>query len=252
MKIFKELEKARNKKRIKNADEYKFYQEHKTLLSQNAYFDKYNECTQLFDIICANIVINGIINKNTLDNLIEEEYFDNKNENVELIKQNIKEKTLDLPYAKINDLKIYIPFFDYSTNEVYSNNNEKMFQEPYIYLRENFKPFLCNPFLYYGVDLFNSLFTKLIMVDESATCVAYYHYDFDAIFVINRQGGLDNTIFLFDKRLKKPKRSNIVERIRPLIKSYFDGNINDFIYLLYKNELISYKVFRKICNGKKL
>ena len=51
---------------------------------------------------------------------------------------------------------------------------------------------------------------------------------------------------------KHPKFNHIVERIKPVIKAYFDGNLNDFIYLLYKNELISYYVFRKICKEKNL
>ena len=252
MKLFKILEKECNKTKINRSEEYKFYSANKFELNKNSYFEEYTEARDVFDIICANIVIWGIKNKETLDKIIDEEYFSVSERKIENIKKEINDRALDLPYFKIRNIKVYIPFFNLNTNAIYSINSEKMSEEPYINLADNYNAFLTNPFTTYGVDIFDFLSTKLVRILESSTAVAFYHFDFNVIFIINRQGSLDNTIYLFDKKIKKPNYSHIVERIKPVVQAYFDGNLNDFIYLLYKNELISFKVFRKICKEKKL
>ena len=252
MKLFKILEKECNKRKITRSEEYKFYNSNRYELSTNSYFAEYAEASDVFDIICANIVIWGIKNKKELDKIIDDEYFLVNGKNIEEIKKEINDRILDLPYLKVRNIKVYIPFFNLNTNAIYSVNNEKMSQEPYINLADNYNAFLTDPFTTYGVDIFDFLSTKLVRILESDTAVAFYHFDFNVIFIINRQGSLDNTIYLFDKKIKKPNYSHIVERIKPLIQAYFDGNLNDFIYLLYKNEFISYKTFRKICKEKKL
>ncbi len=252
MKLFEILEKECNKKKINHSEEYKFFNANKSLLSINPLFEKYADVHDIFDVICANIIINGIKNKDLLDKVIEEEYFSNKEKNVEIIKQEIKDRIIDLPYLKVNKVKVYIPFFNLNTNIVYSVNSEMMFREPYINLVSNYDAFLTNPFNTYGADIFNFLSTKLVRISESTTTIAFYHFDFNTIFIINRQGSLDNAIYLFDKNIKKPDYSHIVERIKPLIQAYYDGKLTDFIYLLYKNKFISYKVFTKICKEKKL
>lgn len=252
MKLFKILEKQSNKKKITHSEEYKFFYQNRYELSKHTYFVKYNDVHDIFDIICSNIVIHGIKNKEILDKVIEEEYFASSERKIENIKQEIDDRILDLPFLRVNKIKVYIPFFNLNTNIIYSVKNEMMSQEPYINLSSNYEPFLTNPFYTYGVAIFDFLSTKLVRIMESETAVAFYHFDFNAIFIINNQGSLDNIIYLFDKKIKKPNVSHIVERMKPVIQAYFDGNLNDFIYLLYKNEFISYKVFRKICKEKKL
>jgi len=252
MKLFKRLEKARNKKNIRKSDEYRFYNENKLLLSKNPNFVKYLECNDIFDVICANIVLYGIKNKDALDKIIEEEYLSSSERQISNIKAEIKERIIDLPYMKVNNYKVYIPFFNFNTNYVYAENNEEIINEPYTNLQDNYNAFLTDPFTTYGVSLFDSLFTKFVRIDECQSSVAFYHFDFNAIFIINRQGSLDNIIYLFDKNMKHPNHTNVIIRIRPLVRAYFEGRLNDFIYLLYKNELVSYSVFRKICSEKQL
>jgi len=252
MRLFKILEKESNKKFIKKSNEYKFYIENRNLLDKNSFFQKYYNCNDIFDIICANMVIESIKNKEQLDKIIEEEYITSTERRLDNIKDEIAGKILEFPYLKVNNSKIYILFFNINTNNIYAVHSEKMVQEPYVNLANNYDAFISDPFANYGVDAFDSLFTRLVRIDECETSVAFYHYDMNAIFIINRQGGLDNIIYLFDKNIKKPKYGHIVERIRPVIKAYFNGNLNDFIYYLYRNELISYYVFRKICKDKNL
>jgi len=252
MKLFKILEKESNKKKIRKSDDYKFFNENKFELNKNPYFEKYGEVSNIFDVICSNIVICGLQNKEKLDKIIEEEYFASGERKIENIKNEINERIIDLPYLKVQNIKVYIPFFNINTNAIYSLRSEQMSNEPYVNLAENYSAFLTDPFTTYGVDIFDFLSTKLVRIDECATAVAFYHFDFNAIFIINRQGSLDNVIYLFDRNIKHPNFNHIVDRIRPVIKAYFDGNLNDFIYLLYKNSLISYNTFRKICKEKKL
>ena len=224
-----------------------FFRNFKGILKSNPIFNKYLEINNDFDIIRVNIIIKSIINKDELDNIINDMYIANANVGVESIKDDIKEKISDLPYISYDNFKIYIPFFNKATNIIYSNESEKMFQYPYVSLFKKFEPFFVDAFETYNIDLFNSLFTQLVKISESNTSVAFYHYDFNAIFIINRQGTLDNIIYLFDKHMKNPHKYNIIEKVRPLVNAYYDNDLSLFIYLLYKNDLVSYYVFRKIC-----
>ena len=250
--IFKILKKARNKKAIKRSEEYTFFKKFKGMLKSNAAFNKYLDIEDDFDIVKANIIIRSIINKEELDSIIDEEYVTNQNESTEKIKKRIKERICDLPYIKYGNYKVYVPFFNKSTNIVYGEENEKVFQYPYISLAKKYDSFIIDPFESYNVDLFSSLFTQLVKIDESFTSVAFYHYDFNAIVIINKQGTVDNVIYLFDKYMKNPHKYNIIDKVKPLVQAYYNNDFNHFVYLLYKNDLISYHVFRKICKTSKL
>ena len=119
-------------------------------------------------------------------------------------------------------------------------------------MAKKYDSFIIDPFESYNVDLFSSLFTQLVKIDESFTSVAFYHYDFNAIVIINKQGTVDNVIYLFDKYMKNPHKYNIIDKVKPLVQAYYNNDFNHFVYLLYKNDLISYHVFRKICKPSKL
>lgn len=245
--VYNILKRERDKKGISNCKEMIFFHKFKGILKSNPIFFKYLEIDNDFDIIKANIIIKSIINKDELDNIINDMYVANANLSVESIKDDIKERISDLPYIAYDNFKIYVPFFNKATNIIYSNESEKMFQYPYVELYKKFEPFFIDPFETYNIDLYSSLFTQLVKILESDTAVAFYHYDFNAIFIINRQGTLDNIIYLFDKHMKNPHKYNIIEKVRPLVEAYFNNDLSLFIYLLYKNDLVSYYVFRKIC-----
>ncbi len=252
MKLFDYLYKVRNKRHFINSDEYIFFNKYKHLLEDEQSFMFYADTESLFDILKANIIIKGILNKNTIEQIIEEEYLNkNFNTNNEII-ENIKERSLDLPYLRVEDQKIYIPFFNRSTNLVYTTNFEEILKEPYIDLTKKYAPFVVNPFETYQMDLFESLFTKFVRVMEDETSVAFYHYDLRTIFIINKQGYLDNYICLFDKYLKNPSEERIIDRIRTVIKYYYENNLTSFLYSLYENSLISYYVYRRLCKWKKI
>ena len=250
--LFEILEKNRNKKAYRHSDEVVFYKKFKGMLKIHPFFSKYLECENDFDIIKANIIIKSIINKEEFDKIINDSYISLNTKNIDEIKDSIKEKTADLPYIDYDNFKVCIPFFNKTTNIVYSQDNEKMNDYPYIDLNKKFEPFLVDAFSTYTTNLFSSLFTQLVKVDESKTSVAFYHYDFNAIFIINRQGTLDNVIYLYDKYLMNPHKFNVIERVKPLVKAYYNNDLLEFVNILYKNGFVSYLVFRKICKVKKI
>lgn len=245
--VYKILEKNKNKFSNNNEEEL-YFSKYKYLLKQDSNFNKYLENVTPFTLIQANIIIRGLKNKEDMDNLIIEG-FNNKISNLNDI---LKERCLDYPYIKYDDYRVYFPFFNRITNEVYSNEVNRLKDSPYNDLFLNYKPFIVDPFDTYGVDLYDSTFTKLVRVDEDLTSVAFYSYHMNAIFIINKQGTLDNVIYLFDKYLKNINKSHVIDRVKEVVKCYYSNNLHLFITTLYKNEFISYKVYKRLCKAKKI
>lgn len=245
--IFKILEKEKNSKTF-NDEESDFFYKNKNILKCDPAFAKYLLVENDFDIIKANIVIRGLKNKEDIDTFIIEGF---KN-NIPNFSGILKERCLDYPCIKYDDYKVYFPFFNRITNGVYSNELSKLKDNPYSDLFLNYKAFLVDPFDTYGIDLFDSSFTKLVKVSEDLTTVSFFSYHLNCIFVINRQGGIDTMIYLFDKHLKHPNKSHVIDRVKVVLESYYTNQMRDFVSSLYKNEFISYKVFKKICKVKKI
>ncbi len=252
MKIFDYLYAQRKLSLFNNSDEMMFYKKYKHLLEDNVNFATYLDIENFFDVIKANIIIKTIINKNNIDKIMEEEFLNTNFNSNEEIYEKIRERSLNLPYIKTEEQKILIPFFNKSTNLVYSRDFNKINEEPYINLKKKYAAFLVNPFETYKIDLFDSLFTKLIKVSEDLTTVAFYHYDVNTIFIINKQGYLDSFITLFDRHMKRYNKDHIIDRIRVIINFYYENNLTAFIYALYEQKLISYFVFRRLCKWKNI
>jgi len=250
--LFKELDKEKNNKVIFKSEDYQYFNENKNILKSNTFFNHYLEAKDSFDIIKANIIIEGLKNKEIIDDIIYKEYKLKDELKIEEIKSRIKEKCLDLPCLKLDEYKVFFPFFNQTTNFVYSNNNEKLLENPYKNIMEDYSSFLIDPFETYGANLFDSSFTHLVKVNEDNFTIAFYSYFLSAILIINKQGSLDNIIYLFDKHIKRPNKSRVIERIKPVIEAYYNCNLNEFVYLLFNNELISYKVFKNICKIKNI
>ncbi len=249
--VFKVLEKNKNNKIINKSDEVKFYDTYCEILYDNN-FSKYTEINNCFDIVKSNIIIRSILNKNTMDKIIKEEMTNHDFNTIEEIQNNIINKIYNLPYMKYQDFKIYIPFFNIYTNNIYSNEFFKLKEEPYKDLMKNYVSFLLDPFETYKLNLFESNFTELIKIYSDNTSSAYYHFNLRVIFIINDQGYIDNIIHIFDKHMKYVNTTNIIERIKPAIRAYYKNDIAGFIYSLNEEKLISHKVFRKLCKIKKI
>ena len=250
--VFEVLKKYKNNKFINNSEEIKFYNKYCEVLYDNNNFVKYTEINDLFDVVKSNIIIRSILNKNTIDKIIKEEISNHDFNTVEEIQNNIKNRFFNLPYMKYEDFKIYIPFFNISTNNIYSNEFFKLKEVPYNDLMKNYIYFLIDPFETYKLNIFESNFTELVKIYSDNTSSAYYHFNLRTIFIINDQGFIDNTIYLFDKKMKYVDTTNIVERIKPAIRAYYKNDAAEFIYSLNEEKLISHKVFRKLCKIKKI
>ncbi len=250
--VFEILKKYKNNKFINSSEEVKFYDKYCEVLYDNNNFIKYTEINDLFDIVKSNIIIRSILNKNTIDKIIKEEISNHDFNTVEEIQNNIKNRFFNLPYMKYEDFKIYIPFFNISTNNIYSNEFFKLKEVPYNDLMKKYVYFLIDPFETYKLNIFESNFTELVKIYSDNTSSAYYHFNLRTIFIINDQGFIDNTIHIFDKKMKYVDTTNVIERIKPAIRAYYKNDIAEFIYSLNEEKLISHKVFRKLCKIKKI
>ena len=65
------------------------------------------------------------------------------------------------------------------------------------------------------------------------------HYDTNTIYFINEQGRLDASIVLFDRYIRHPNYSHMLERIKPVVDAYFDFDREGVINALYDNGFIS-------------
>ncbi len=252
MKLYSYLYSQKKYSKFKKSDDYAFFNQYKYILEENILFAKYLDIDNIFDLMKANIIIKSMINKYRLDEIFEEEFINRNFNTEEEIYSNIKEKSVELPCFISDNQKIFIPFFNRSTNLVYSSNFDLMNKEPYLNLKRRFDPFVVDPFETYKIEVFDSVFTKFVKVMEHANSTVFYHYDLDIIFVINNQGYLDSYITLFDRHMKNVNKDHLIDRIRHSMDYYFENNLVGFLYSLYENNLISQYCFRRLCKWKNI
>ncbi|MCX5775502.1 MAG: hypothetical protein NTV44_03980 [Firmicutes bacterium] len=236
--------------RLARSDEYKYF------LATRKLFLKYNIFTELynvddeFELFKANIILKSLENKEAietkLDGFYNESMLEYKAIKHHIIRDKMNANPLELPYLLDGQDKIYIPLFPRALNLVYREEADKLLDFPYNKIRTEFSSSLIDPFETYNYALFNSFFTKLVKLQGDKTSMAFYHYDYQAIYIINDQGRLDVKIPLFDKAMRQPNSSHIMERIQPVIAAYFANDKKTFIQELRKNRLISSKMYRKL------
>ena len=254
--LFNTLKKrASKRKSFTKSDEYRFFLDNRYLLEKLVnYRFLYNSEERPFDVVRANIILHGFINKKTIESEITSlnEYIKggSKINHTQFIKT-IRDKIVDLPYYQEGNNKIYIPFFTRSLNEIYVRNPEKLLTSPYDKLMKDFLESFIDPFDTYGFEIYNASFCSMIFVDknENGKEAAFFNYDTNTIYMINDQGRLDAEIVLFDKYLKHPSYSHMLERIKPVINAYFKASRSEFIEALYKNGLISSKLIAILRKG---
>lgn len=140
------------------------------------------------------------------------------------------------PLFIYKNVPIYCPLFSVSNNLLIANN---------LGSKLNLNHDAIDIFEIYNFALYESNLTSLVKVGEDKHTRAYYHYDFNTIYIINDQGRLDNRICLFDKHIEKPDYRNIIERIAPVMKAYYANDRMAFINALLYEKLISNYVFNK-------
>ncbi len=247
--LFDYLE-ANKKKRIPffKSDEYLFFLANRGVLSKVPRFSFLDDPRESdFDIMRANIIIHAYLNKVAFEEeMVNFERYIKSGETIDHVKliQALREKMVDCPYYKEEGEKdkYFIPFFSRSLNLLYFREPEKLLVPPYNNLKDQFAESVIDAFDVYGAALYNSNFTRLLKVKEVGNLTAYFHYDTYTIYFINNQGRLDNKIVLFDKYMKRPSYSHMLDRIDPVIDAYFADDRSALINALHDHELISSKL----------
>ena len=83
-------------------------------------------------------------------------------------------------------------------------------------------------------------------IDSYQNVIAFFHYDTLTVYIVNDQGRLDSKIVLFDRYMKKIVTTHMLERVRPVVKAYFENNQKEFMKSLEENGFISSKMLFKI------
>ena len=246
--LFATLEaKKKKRKAFENSEEFKFFIENRHLLGKfNKFSFLYDSEGNEFNMMRANVIIYGLINKQTIELEVKSLKEYGKDSDEEAFNAALRDRCIDLPYFSEKELKIYIPFFNRALNQIYTHEPLKLLEEPYAGLEVNFQSSSIDPFDTYGAELFNSFFTKLVKVGTNGKEIAYFHYDTNTVYIVNDQGRLDSRIVLFDKYIKKPNLNHMLERITPVIEKYFNDDREGFINALLENKFISNKMYQLI------
>ena len=240
MTIYQILEaKQKYRRPFSSGEEFRYFIERRHLLGKFKVFTElYDSEENEFDIIRANILLQGLENKELFEKEIANIHNHGKIEHAKFI-VTLKERTIDQPFYDDNGVRIYIPFFSRALNEIYVSEPEKLLSLPYSELQSNYENACIDPFDVYGSELYNSYFTSLVKISSSRHVTAFFHYDTNTIYLINDQGRLDAKIVLFDKYLKKIKTTHMMERITAVVEEYFNNDRTGMINALFDNNLIS-------------
>ena len=247
--LFFEISKrAKKRKTFEKTEEYIFFHEHRHLLDKfHKFHFLYNSDHNDFSIMRANIILHGLLNKKIIEEEIVSlgEYIkEGRKVDHQKFISTLRDKILELPYLSDDRNKIFIPFFTRAINYIYIKEPEKLLSYPYNELLSSFENSMSDPFDMYGHQLFNSYFTRLVLVGVSPDSkeAAYFHYDTNTIYFVNDQGRLDRRIILFDRYLKSITTSHMLEKIQPVVEAYFNHDKEAFLDNLYKGKFISYKM----------
>jgi len=225
-------------------EEYAFYRKYKKLIPSYPCFAAYkpSKIKKPFDVIRANIVLRGLLNKKIIEDEIKKRKLLLKIRavSIESILEGVKEKANELPaFIDKDGNKILIPFFKPHLNEIYLNRIDNLLRYPYLKLRKYYADICVDPFDSYGPELYNSIFCKMIKIDQKGDVSAYYDYNSETLFFIDEQGRLENAFSLFDKYIASVDRSNITSRVKPVVQAYFNSDREGIIRALIDNKLIS-------------
>ena len=86
----------------------------------------------------------------------------------------------------------------------------------------------------------------MIYITEDNTTLAYYHAELKCLFIINKQGTLDQIIPLFDEYIVLPDYTNIFSRLKDLLTYFYNYDRQGFIDALKRNNFISEYLYRDI------
>jgi hypothetical protein len=225
---------------FENSQEMSFYTDNIGLISQIEEYEPFLKAENTFEIVRANILIRSFINKT----LLEKTYAQTtralrKDEEGPSLKEAMEKTLAKLPYLVKNGRKIYIPFFPAALNEIYGRDFEKLGTRAYLGLVNDFEAALVDPFDYYGYEIFDSTFTRLVVIAKTPKVMACYDFDAKSLYFINNEGRLDARLCLFDKDLERPSSTHMIARLSKVTAAYFADDREGMLKALVEQKLLS-------------
>lgn len=245
MSIYDILADAQAPTNFKKSSEQIYYDENRYRLNELESYSYLADSSDSFGIVRGNIILRALENKEYIEKLYKK-YEKNTFSSSVSLKEYMENGLLSLPYLIFKDEKNYVPIFALSISMIYSKNFSRLGEMPYKKIFKQYEAALIDPFDYYGYEIFISYFTRLVLIDKTPDCAAFYDYDAKAIYFVNNEGRLDAKACLFDKDLKRPLLNHLMPRIKNVVKAYFSNNREMFIQSLFDNDLISQNLFEKI------
>ena len=240
---------AKKRKGFEKSEEFRFFLENRHLLTKLPRFVHFYDLdNDPFEVIRANIILQAYINKTKMENEVNNlgNYITINKKNHDHFLKSYHEIISELPYYQDDKDKIFIPFFTRSLNQIYNEEPEKLLTYPYNGLKDNFKDTVVDPFDTYGSELYNSHLSRLVKIKKEDKETAYFHYDTNTIYFINDEGRLDASVVLFDRYIRHPNYSHMLERIRPVVDAYFAFDREAFLKALNENGFLSSTLLRLI------
>ena len=240
---------AKKRKGFEKSEEFRFFLENRHLLTKLPRFVHFYDLdNDPFEVIRANIILQAYINKTKMENEVNNlgNYITINKKNHDHFLKSYHEIISELPYYQDDKDKIFIPFFTRSLNQIYNEEPEKLLTYPYNGLKDNFKDTVVDPFDTYGSELYNSHLSRLVKIKKEDKETAYFHYDTNTIYFINDEGRLDASVVLFDRYIRHPNYSHMLERIRPVVDAYFAFDREGFLKALNENGFLSSTLLRLI------
>lgn len=226
-----------NPKSMANSAEEEFFYHHAA--NFNSRTNIYNDTSSIYGLIRACIILEAERNKERLNYYLQT--FPKEALSIPSVLRNARNK---LPYLRKGDERIYIPVLNEEINNLYYRNMNLLLDGKYEGLFKSSTSFYVDPFETYGVSLFDSTFTKLVLLDaQEKGLYAFYHSFFETVLILDEKGCLVQEIPLFDEKLKYPDKENLFERLDQLVKNYYTGDRTRFLDSLRDLKLISVSLY---------
>ncbi len=240
----------RKKVRLHDSEEYRFYLKNAPTFSSVLSYYRFslNE-TNPFRVIQANIILKAMLNKELIESKVKQYSSEAVGNSDESRDESIKKKIWAIldentaPYFPMEKSRIYVPIFSRSLNLIYNEECSKILEYPYNELIETPQTSCIDLFDAYPVDLYNSPFTSLILIRKDRSSSAFYHCDFETIYIINDQGRLDAEIPLFDRYIGETDQHQIIQRIEKVVEKFYENDELGFVKALHDNDFISKKTY---------
>lgn len=247
MLISKFIKKNKKEDLYHTTSEYKFYAKNKKIIDKVKSFYPTSK-NYGFKLICSNILIRAFLNKEYIEENINQLEGLSLNECFKKVTEMFENRPHIL---KPDGEKIYFPQLSTSLNYLYTHKTVSIKKYPYSNLLEKPNLYCIDLFDQYGFELFSSSFSDLKMIFIHHKSAVFYSHSFETIYVVNDQGRLDIAIPLFDSKVKEKNYNNIENRVKKVMEVFYGSKRKTFIRALYEEGFISDKAYRKLLRNKK-